>query len=208
MMAQKRSTEGYYDPTAYFDMRSIEKTERRQKKMSFKRGDIYYIGGGLTTGSEQRPGRPAVIVSNEKNNEFSSTVEVVYLTTQPKKDLPTHVVIRSLNRESIAICEQITTVATERIGDYKGRVTDNEMANLEIAMLVSLGLQMGTVKEKVVEVVKEVPVDVVKEVPAPAPVPDIATNAELEKELAAAQAKCEMLQAMYEALLFRVVKAG
>lgn len=195
-MAEKRNTEGYYDPTAYFAMKRIEKAERRQSRMNYKRGDIYYIGSGLTTGSEQRPGRPAIIVSNEKNNEFSSTVEVVYLTTQPKKDLPTHVVIRSLDRESIAICEQITTVATERIGSYKGHVTDNEMANLEIAMLVSLDLQMAPAA------VKEVPM------PVPMPVPDAAKNTELEKELAATKAKYEMLQAMYDALLGRVVKAG
>ncbi len=180
-MAQKRNTEGYYDPTAHFAMRSIEKTERRKQKMSFKRGDIYYIGGGLTTGSEQRPGRPAIIVSNDKGNATSQTVEVVYLTTQPKHDLPTHVIISSLERESIAICEQITTVATERIGDYKGRVTDNEMANLEIAMLVSLDLQMK---------------------------PDTSENAKLETELAVAKAKYEMLQVMYDALLSRIVKVG
>lgn len=197
-MAEKRNAEGYYDPTAYFAMRSIEKTERSQKTMSFKRGDIYYIGSGLSVGSEQRPGRPAIIVSNDKGNATSSTVEVVYLTTQPKRDLPTHVVIRSLDRESIAICEQITTVATERIGSYKGRVTDTEMANLEIAMLVSLDLQMGQVQEKTVEVVKEVPV--------PMPVPATSGNAELEAELAATKAKCEMLQTMYDALLSRVVK--
>lgn len=198
-MVEKRNAEGYYDPTAYFAMRSIEKTERSQKTMSFKRGDIYYIGSGLSVGSEQRPGRPAIIVSNDKGNATSSTVEVVYLTTQPKRDLPTHVVIRSLDRESIAICEQITTVATERIGSYKGRVTDTEMANLEIAMLVSLDLQMGQVQEKTVEVVKEVPV--------PMPVPATSGNVELEAELAATKAKCEMLQTMYDALLSRVVRA-
>ena len=38
-------------------------------------------------------GRPAVIVSNDKNNAKSNTVEVVYMTTKPKTDLPTHVYI-------------------------------------------------------------------------------------------------------------------
>ena len=55
-----------------------------------KRGDIWYIESGyITVGSEQRPGRPAIVVSNDRNNEYSSTLEVVYLTTQPKHDLPT-----------------------------------------------------------------------------------------------------------------------
>lgn len=110
--------------------------------MRIRRGEVYYIDSGyMTTGSEQRPGRPAIVVSNDMNNEFSSTIQVVYLTTQPKTDLPTHVLISSLKRESIALCEQITAVAVERIGDYCGEVTDSEMAKIESAMLASLGIQ-------------------------------------------------------------------
>lgn len=115
--------------------------ERRIKKMHIKRGNIYYISGGyMTTGSEQRPGRPAVVVSNDMNNKLSSTIQVVYLTTQPKTNLPTHVTITGLKRESIALCEQITAVATERIGDFCGKVTEQEMSQIEDAMLVSLGI--------------------------------------------------------------------
>ena len=63
--------------------------------MEIKRGDIWYVSKDNYTGCEQAAGRPAIIVSNEKNNACAETVEVVYLTTQPKKDLPTHVLIRS-----------------------------------------------------------------------------------------------------------------
>lgn len=171
--------------------------------MKIKRGDIYYVESIYSVGSEQRSGRPAIIVSNEKNNEHSATVEVVYLTTQPKTDLPTHVLIRSTDRESIALCEQITSVSVERIGSYKGHVTDTEMANLEIAMLVSLDLQMGPVKEKVVEVIKEVPVEVIKEVPAEPTGGH--TEAALAAELAVANAKYEVLKTMYDSLLSRVL---
>lgn len=108
--------------------------------MEFVRGSIWYVESGYSTGSEQRPGRPAIIVSNDANNKHSSTVEMVYLTTAPKHDLPTHVTIRSTSRVSTAICEQITTVATERIGSYCGTVTDAEMSSIETAMLISLGL--------------------------------------------------------------------
>lgn len=109
--------------------------------MEIKRGDIWYIESGYSTGSEQRPGRPAVVVSNDLNNVHSTTVEVVYLTTQPKRDLPTHATIHSMSRDSIAICEQITTVAVERIGNYRGCVTDAEMEDIEATMQVSLGLR-------------------------------------------------------------------
>ena len=111
--------------------------------MDIKRGDIYYIDKYPTIGSEQQAGRPAIIVSNEKNNQHSSTVEVVYLTTQPKADLPTHVTISSAPRESIALCEQVTSVSVDRIGDKMGRLSDREMTQVDIALLVSLDLTMG-----------------------------------------------------------------
>lgn len=120
--------------------------------MEIKRGDIWYVESSYAAvGSEQRPGRPAIVVSNNKNNQHSSTVEMVYLTTQPKHDLPTHVTIRSTNRVSTAICEQITTVAVERIGSYCGQATDEEMAAIDRAMLVSLGIQYVDAAEEIKE---------------------------------------------------------
>ena len=55
-----------------------------------KRGEIYYITFAPVVGSEQHGGRPGIVVSNNMNNAHSNTIEVVYLTTQPKKMLPTH----------------------------------------------------------------------------------------------------------------------
>ncbi len=52
--------------------------------MEIKRGDIWYVSKDNYTGCEQAAGRPAIIVSNEKNNACAETVEVVYLTTKPK----------------------------------------------------------------------------------------------------------------------------
>ncbi len=126
-----------------------------------KRGEIYYIERDYkATGSEQIAGRPAVIVSNDKNNENSATVEVVYLTTQPKSDLPTHVTIRGTGKASTALCEQITTVSTDRIGSFSGICSKQEMEAIDTAMLISLDITCEPPKEKIVEVIKEVPVPV------------------------------------------------
>lgn len=109
--------------------------------MNINRGDIWYVNSGYATvGSEQRPGRPAVVVSNQKNNEHSAVVQMVFLTTAPKHDLPTHVVVHSTGRMSTALCEQISAVAVERLGDYCGHVSDAEMGEIERAMLISLGI--------------------------------------------------------------------
>ena len=110
-----------------------------------KRGEIYYIDRYQSeeAGSEQHAGRPAIIVSNDRNNEFSGTVEVVYLTTRPKNDLPTHVKIRSATRESVALCEQVTTVSVTRVGEHIGACTDSEMRMLETAIAISLSLDLS-----------------------------------------------------------------
>ena len=111
--------------------------------MNVKRGEIYYISKNedqKPCGSEQYPGRPAIIVSNNENNAFSRTFEVVYLTTQPKSKQPTHCKIYSANRISTALCEQVTTVSTERVGDYLGSCTDFEMQKVDRCIKVSLGL--------------------------------------------------------------------
>ena len=110
-----------------------------------KRGEMFYIsrGGASYNGSEQHADRPAVVVSNNKNNENSNVVEVVYMTTQPKTDLPTHVTIRSTGRISTVLCEQVYSVSTERIGTYIGEATDKEMENIDIALMISLQLDNG-----------------------------------------------------------------
>ena len=154
-----------------------------QQMQQIRRGDIFYVGGGYATGSEQHAGRPAIVVSNDKNNEHSSTVEMVYLTTRPKRDMPTHVQISSLSRASIAICEQITTVAIERIGNYHGRVTPEEMAALEKAMRVSLDLNAGCPSADNAQLV-----------------------ADLMTQVTEAEARCAVLQQMYDSLLSRVVR--
>lgn len=63
--------------------------------------------GGATNGSEQFADRPAVVVSNDENNKHSGVIEVVYMTTQPKTDLPTHVTVRSTGRLSTVLCISI-----------------------------------------------------------------------------------------------------
>lgn len=106
-----------------------------------KRGEIYYITKkDPVTGSEMLPGRPAVIVSNDICNERSPVVEVVYLTTQEKPPMPTHVTIRSAPQISTALCEQINSVAVERVTGYCGMCTDTELQAIDRALLISLGL--------------------------------------------------------------------
>lgn len=116
-----------------------------------RRGDIYYIGknpyrpthGCVMNSARDHDVRPAIIVSNDQNNASAYILEVVYLTTSPKKDLPTHCTIRSANRVSTAICEQITTISDEQLVEYMATCTEEEMRMVDACMAISLGLDMG-----------------------------------------------------------------
>lgn len=112
-----------------------------------KRGEIYYIARRDAIGAETMKARPGVIVSNDALNATSEVVEVVYLTTQPKKDAPTHVIVEATGCTSTAICEHIDHVSTLLIGDYCGTCSAEEIEAIDAALLHSLGVK--TVPEKV-----------------------------------------------------------
>lgn len=109
--------------------------------MIVSRGDIYYVcrGNHEITGSEQKPDRPAVIVSNNKCNVYSEVVEVVYLTGESKNPLPTHVPVMC-RIPSTALCEQIVSISKKRLSEYVRSCSDAEMEKIDRALMISIGL--------------------------------------------------------------------
>lgn len=164
-----------------------------------KRGEIYYIEKSQPDieGSEQRAGRPAIIVSNNKCNESSPVVEVVFLTTQPKNDLPTHVDIRSTQRNSIAICEQINSVSINRIQNKIGECTSYEMMMIDAALEISLDLNKnGTNPEREKkQVVSQEPTNSEKD----------SMILDLRLQIAKVCEQREIYKCLYEQLLERVM---
>lgn len=114
---------------------------RQQQQFNVRRGDVYYINNNRgQRGNEIRKDRPAVVVSADFLNKHSGDVVVVFLTSQPKKDMSTHVTIRTTGRVSEALCEQPTTVSVERLNNRIGSVTDREMQQIDIALQIALKL--------------------------------------------------------------------
>lgn len=130
--------------------KQFNQTERNENIMAtmndiIKRGEIYYIfkdSINPTIGSEQEAGRPAIIVSNDMNNRYSKIVDVVFLTTQDKKPLPTHVCVDTAKKASIALCEQIHPIDKHRIGNRCGIVPPENMHKIDEALAISLGINV------------------------------------------------------------------
>lgn len=114
-------------------------------KNRISKGDIYYIKqdkNNTPTGSEMWANRPAIIVSNNKNNKYAPTVGVVFLTSNLNKDLtPNHIKIIDGDRASIALCEQIHTIDKKRLGRRLGKISKKELNEINKALMFILSLQ-------------------------------------------------------------------
>lgn len=133
--------------------------------MDILRGDIFYIQKFDRYQDNEvirNEGRPAVIVSNNVSNEYSGLVEVVYLTSQEKKPIPSHVPVLC-KVPSTALCEQIDTVSKDRLGNYVRKCTDEEMDAIDQALMYSLGIEQPEVTLNEKEFINDHTVEVLKE---------------------------------------------
>lgn len=173
----------------------------------FKRGDIYYIEYGKTmleNNGAEKQARPAIIVSNNKNNTYSSVVEVVYLTTQPKNDLPTHCDIYSSGKKATALCEQIHSISVERIGTFIGECTEQEMSMIDIALAISLGLSFKETDRA--EPTEPVP-DENNDAEAVREATKLSEGERLSAELLKTETERDLYKTMYEQVLDRLIPA-
>ena len=163
----------------------------------FHRGDVYYVYPNYSeTGSEQWSGRPAVIVSADILNRFSPCVMVAYLTTKPKSNTATHVIVSATGRASTAICEQITSVDKSLLSDFCGSLSEKELSNMDEAVRIALGLRHTEANDVPVEVEYET-----HTMPAPS-VQEWET--ELRMDLARAEASLETYRSLCRDLLDRL----
>lgn len=155
-----------------------------------RRGDIYYINNDRgQIGSEMKKDRPAVVVSNDMNNRYSNEITVVFLTSKPKKNLETHVTVYSTGRESVALCEGMTTLDKQRTGKFLGRMSRKEMDAIDKALGVAIGIDR-------------------KEEGGDMMVDKRASPKDWKEEAIRETAKVETYRAMYETLLNKIIQGG
>ena len=106
-----------------------------------------------TKGSEQGGTRPVIVVSRDSINHNAvnnnRTIVVVGIPTTDRLNLeklyPCHVELKKglggLEKDSVALCEQVRSIAPEeRHIRYMGRLPEEEMAKIEVALKITLDL--------------------------------------------------------------------
>ena len=114
--------------------------------MDIKWGDVVFVDfTDNSRDSEQSGIRPAIIIQNDKGNEHSPTTIVASITSQDKRYLPTHVVVKpyqsGLNKVSTILMEQVRTIDKSRILSKVGHIeTDWLKEKIKKSLTISFGV--------------------------------------------------------------------
>lgn len=117
----------------------------QSKDKQLKNGEVYWVDFE-GNGSVQQGRRPAIILQNNRGNQYSPNTMVIPLTSELKKPwLPTHTIIRAkengLEEDSMVLGENIDTVSQlSDVGDYITTLSEEEMRRVTICALLGLGI--------------------------------------------------------------------
>ena len=111
---------------------------------SIERGEIWLVNFDPTAGAEVRKKRPAVVVSNDLNNELAPLVTVVPLSGNVDRIYPFEVAVArdaGVRKDSKAMANQIRTVSKERLLKRLGKLPAGIMNAIDEAILLHLGIE-------------------------------------------------------------------
>ncbi|MGB4645268.1 MAG: type II toxin-antitoxin system PemK/MazF family toxin [Dictyoglomaceae bacterium] len=116
-----------------------------------KRGEIWLVVLDPIVGSEIGKTRPALVISNNRNNEFSNTITILPITSKTQEVYPFEVFLSKeegyLSSDSKIKCNQIRTVDKRRLIKLLGEVTDEKLKEVDKALLIHLGMwEEGIIK--------------------------------------------------------------
>ena len=110
------------------------------------RGDVVLVRLDSREGREIRKTRPAVVISNQAACRLDAVVQVVPVTSLPERsprpyESPVGAGTSGLAKPSRAVANQLRTVARHRVVERLGSLDPAELAALERAVSIQLGLR-------------------------------------------------------------------
>jgi len=113
--------------------------------MNIRRGEIYLAALGPAVGKEISKTRPVVVMSNDKNNEFSATVTILPLSSKNLQSIyPFEVFLpegaSNLPKNSKVKADQIRTLDKSRLISLVGKLEKEQIVRIKKAIRIHLEL--------------------------------------------------------------------
>ena len=108
--------------------------------MTPRRGEVWWAALDPTLGSEISKTRPCVIVTRDLINQYRRTVVVVPLSSSPSAHPPIRIAVNCAGRPTVAVIDQIRSIAKERLQSRMGILTEPEMEAIGDALQQVLDL--------------------------------------------------------------------
>ena len=112
---------------------------------AIRRGEIYWVNWNPARGTEQSGIRPALVLQNDIGNRYSPTTIVSAFTTAQERPYPFTVFVTSqesgLPKDSTVNLSVIMTIDKTRLAEKCGELTEAKMAEVDKALMTSLGMK-------------------------------------------------------------------
>jgi len=109
-----------------------------------KRGGIWFVSLEPVIGHEIGKTRPALVISNDRNNLFADTVTVLPITSKMGKIYPFEVFLSSkethLPKYSKVKCNQVRTIDKKRLMSFVSTLSLERLKEVETALLIHLSM--------------------------------------------------------------------
>lgn len=106
-----------------------------------KRGEIFWVSFDPSVGGEVQKTRPAIVLSNDAANAVLNRLIVVPLSSKTDRLYPGEVLVQINQQKSKAMSDQLTTISKLRLQKRITTLTTGEMASVEEAVLLQLGIR-------------------------------------------------------------------
>ena len=119
-----------------------------------KRGEVYWVDLPDKGGHELKDKHLGVVISNNRQNQFSPVIVILPLTSLKKGDKIYHFEVETFinNQAGKILIDQITTIdKVKRLGDLAGKFDEKMIVKIERAICFILALSTEALTEELTE---------------------------------------------------------